>query len=83
VVVEPFKAIGVHQRLRSGRYRMATLTVVGLTIVLQSMQVFRLYLARHSFQMFADMAVLVVCGFLPKGYADVDHAGTFTGTDTL
>ncbi|XP_026804934.1 odorant receptor 22c-like [Rhopalosiphum maidis] len=87
--VELFKSIGMYQLLRpaecglnSRRCRMAALVVVALTLGLQSMQVCRLYLARHDFQMFANMGVLVINGLmcLLKGYMVVANADRMCAT---
>ncbi|KAE9532665.1 hypothetical protein AGLY_009746 [Aphis glycines] len=87
--VELFKSIGMYQLLRPvecgldvGRCRSAALVVVFMTLGLQSMQVARLYLARHDFQMFANMAVLVINGLmcLLKGYMVVANADRMCST---
>ncbi|XP_029342048.1 uncharacterized protein LOC100572802 [Acyrthosiphon pisum] len=81
--VKLFKAIGMYQLLHpvecglnSDLCRKTAMMVVGLTVGLQLMQVFRLYLARHDIPMFANMAMLVVYGFmcLLKGYTLANHA---------
>lgn len=81
--VNLFKAIGLYQLLHpvecgldSGLCRMAVKAIMALTLGLQSMQVYRLYLARHDIPMLANMAVLVIYGFmcLFKGYTLAAHA---------
>ncbi|XP_026823092.1 uncharacterized protein LOC113561082 [Rhopalosiphum maidis] len=83
VDVELFKTIGIYQLLypaecglNASRCRTAVLAVMGLTLGLQSMQVCRLYLARHDIQMFANMGMLLVYGFmcLLKGYTTTVNA---------
>ncbi|KAF0765148.1 odorant receptor 22c-like [Aphis craccivora] len=87
--VKLFKSIGMYQLLRpaecglnADRCRSAALGVVFMTLGLQSMQVCRLYLARHDFQMFANMAVLVINGLmcLLKGYMVVANADRMCAT---
>lgn len=83
VDVKLFKSIGLYQLLHpvecgldSGLCRKAAMVVVGLTLGMQLMQIFRLYLARYDIPMFANMAMLVVYGFmcLLKGYTIAAHA---------
>ncbi|XP_050054942.1 odorant receptor 46a-like [Aphis gossypii] len=80
-----FKAIGMYQLLYPAEcglndgghgYRTAVLAAMGLVLGLQSMQVCRLYLARHDIQMFANMGMLVVYGFmcLLKGHTTATNA---------
>ncbi|XP_025196562.1 odorant receptor 22c-like [Melanaphis sacchari] len=89
VDVRLFKSIGVYQLLHPVEcgidavlWRTVALVVVCLTLGLQSMQVCRLYLARHDFQMFANMAVLVINGLmcLFKGYLVVVNADRMCAT---
>lgn len=84
-----FKMIGVYQLLRpaehgldAGLCRTAAKAVVGLTFGLQSMQVCRLYLARHDIQMFANFGVLIINGLmcLLKGYMVVANADRMSVT---
>ncbi|KAL4119061.1 hypothetical protein QTP88_011930 [Uroleucon formosanum] len=81
--VKLFKSIGMYQLLHPATLhldrdlcRIAAMVVVGLTLGMQQMQIFRLYLARHDIPMFANMAMLVVYGFmcLLKGYTIAAHA---------
>ncbi|XP_029342650.1 odorant receptor 46a-like [Acyrthosiphon pisum] len=83
--------IGVHQLLRPDEYgqdndlyRTAAKVIVGLTLVLQSMQVCRLYLARHDITMFAYIGVMIINGLmcLLKGYMVAAKADQMSATLT-
>ncbi|KAL4119059.1 hypothetical protein QTP88_011928 [Uroleucon formosanum] len=87
--VELFQIIGVHQLLRPDEYgldgslyRAAAKVVVGLTLGLQSMQVYRLYLARNDIPMFANIGVMVINGLmcLLKGYMVATNADQMSAT---
>ncbi|XP_022167641.1 odorant receptor 22c-like [Myzus persicae] len=87
--VELFKIIGVYQLLRPDEFglnarlcRTTAIVVVCLTLGLQSMQVCRLYLARHDLQMFANVGVMIINGLmcLLKGYMVAANADRMSAT---